>query len=65
LKAPFPESWGNGMLLFCRYLEGVVASGGTACSSGATTGSHVLKAIDAPKNRQSVRLSFRKLDTAD
>ena len=40
-------------------LEGICASGGSACSSGATKGSHVLTAIDALRPGQaSVRFSF-------
>ncbi|MEZ4889856.1 MAG: hypothetical protein R2779_04595 [Crocinitomicaceae bacterium] len=33
------------MLLFTFDLKGVACSGGSACTAGATTGSHVLRGI--------------------
>ena len=61
LNVTFPEHPNSSMLLFLLDLEGICASGGSACSSGATKGSHVLTAIDAIKeNRASIRFSFSR-----
>ncbi len=57
-----PNEIGN-MLLFKLDIEGVCASGGSACSSGASTGSHVLAAINHPADRTGLRFSFGKYTT--
>jgi cysteine desulfurase len=44
---------------------GVACSGGSACTSGANTGSHVLEGIDAPENRPSIRFSFSRFNTKE
>jgi cysteine desulfurase len=51
------------MLLFNLDLEGISASGGSACSSGATTGSHVLATLYPNSKRGAVRFSFSKYNT--
>jgi cysteine desulfurase len=55
------------MLLFNLDLKGIAASGGSACQSGSTKGSHVLNTILNKKETQhtSVRLSFSKLNTKE
>lgn len=60
LNVSFPESEENDMLLFNLDLEGISASGGSACSSGASTGSHVLNALNPNSKRGAVRFSFSK-----
>ena len=45
LNVSLPESEENEMLLFNLDMKGISASGGSACSSGASTGSHVLGAL--------------------
>lgn len=60
LNVSFPESEENEMLLFNLDLEGISASGGSACSSGASTGSHVLNALYPGSKRGAVRFSFSK-----
>lgn len=60
LNVSFPESEENEMMLFNLDLQGISASGGSACSSGATTGSHVLGAIYPDSKRGAVRFSFSK-----
>ncbi len=60
LNASLPESEENSMLLFNLDLQGISASGGSACSSGATTGSHVLGALYPESKRGAVRFSFSK-----
>lgn len=60
LNVSFPESEENEMLLFNLDMSGISASGGSACSSGASTGSHVLNAIYPGSKRGAVRFSFSK-----
>jgi len=63
LNVSLPESPENSMLLFNLDLHGISVSGGSACSSGATTGSHVLNALHPDSNRGAVRFSFSKYNT--
>jgi cysteine desulfurase len=52
------------MALFLLDLEGVACSGGSACSSGATLGSHVLRALQFhDSERASLRFSFGRYNT--
>jgi cysteine desulfurase len=60
LNVSLPESEENDMLLFNLDLQGISASGGSACSSGASTGSHVLGALYPGSKRGAVRFSFSK-----
>lgn len=60
LNVSFPESEENEMLLFNLDMSGISASGGSACSSGAATGSHVLNALYPGSRRGAVRFSFSK-----
>lgn len=62
LNVSFPESEENAMLLFNLDMEGISASGGSACSSGAATGSHVLNALYPGSSRGAVRFSFSKFN---
>jgi cysteine desulfurase len=63
LNVSLPESDENEMLLFNLDLQGISASGGSACSSGATTGSHVLGTLYPQSKRGAVRFSFSKYNT--
>lgn len=65
LNVCLPESDENEMLLFNLDLQGISASGGSACSSGATTGSHVLGALYPGSKRGAVRFSFSKYNTPE
>lgn len=66
LNITLPENPNSAMMLFLLDLEGVACSGGSACSSGAAKGSHVLTAIDAIRpNRTSLRFSFGKFTTKE
>lgn len=58
-----PSEENRGMLLFNLDLSGISASGGSACSSGASVGSHVLRAIHHNSERDSVRFSFSRFNT--
>lgn len=53
------------MLLFNMDIMGVACSGGSACTSGANTGSHVLAGIEAPKDRPTIRFSFSRFNTKE
>jgi cysteine desulfurase len=64
VNVSFPPSESNqGMLLFNLDLHGISASGGSACSSGATLGSHVLQALRCSAARESVRFSFSRFNS--
>jgi cysteine desulfurase len=63
LSVSFPASPKNEMLLFNLDIAGISCSGGSACSSGAEKGSHVLEAIGADPARKSVRFSFSHHNT--
>ena len=63
LNVCFPATEKASMLLFTLDLKGIAASGGSACSSGSTKGSHVLDGIDADMNRPNVRFSFSRYTT--
>jgi cysteine desulfurase len=65
LSVSFPPSDAGDMLLFNLDLAGISASGGSACSSGSNTGSHVIRALDTDPLRTTVRFSFGKFNTAD
>ena len=63
LNVSFPPSENSEMLLFNLDIAGIACSGGSACSSGTDTGSHVLKALYGNSDRPSVRFSFSKYNT--
>ena len=65
LNVCLPESEDNDMLLFNLDINGISASGGSACSSGATKGSHVLQALDRNSARGAIRFSFSKFNTPE
>lgn len=66
LNVQFPPHPKSGMALFLLDLEGIACSGGSACSSGATLGSHVLRALDFhDPTRASVRFSFSRYTTEE
>lgn len=66
LNAAFPSEETESMLLFNLDIHGISASGGSACTSGSVTGSHVLAGIgcDAARSANSVRFSFGIQNTA-
>jgi cysteine desulfurase len=65
LNVSLPASDINEMLLFSLDIAKISASGGSACSSGANTGSHVLRALECDPSRGSVRFSFSKYNTPE
>jgi cysteine desulfurase len=60
LNVAFPGTEAESMLLFNLDINGISASGGSACTSGSVKGSHVLAGIgcDAVRSANSVRFSF-------
>jgi cysteine desulfurase len=65
LNVCFPATDKASMLLFTLDLKGVAVSGGSACTSGATKGSHVLEGIGADMSRPNVRFSFSRYTTKE
>ena len=63
LSVSLPPSDISEMLLFNLDIAGISASGGSACTSGANAGSHVLSEINADPNRPTIRFSFSKYST--
>ncbi len=65
LNVSFPESPKSELLLFNLDISGISASGGSACSSGAEGGSHVLDALEIDPSRKSIRFSFSHLNSME
>lgn len=65
LSVGFPPSENNDMLLFNLDIDGISVSGGSACSSGSSIGSHVLNALQLPEDRAVVRFSFSRYNTKE
>lgn len=65
LSVSFPPSLSNDMLLFNLDIAGIAVSGGSACSSGANTGSHVLDATNHDLKRKAIRFSFSNQNTKE
>jgi cysteine desulfurase len=63
LSASLPSSDDNEMLLFNLDIQGISASGGSACTSGSVIGSHVLQALDVIPSRGHIRFSFSRNNT--
>lgn len=65
LNVCFPKTSKSSMLLFTLDLKGIAVSGGSACSSGSSKGSHVLEGIGADMTRPNVRFSFSRYTTVE
>lgn len=65
LNVSLPENDLSEMALFKLDIQGVCASGGSACSSGSNVGSHVIAAIKPNSTRPAIRFSFSKFNTLD
>jgi cysteine desulfurase len=66
LNVKFPPHQNGGMAMFLLDLEGICCSGGSACSSGATKGSHVLHTLGYhDPDRASLRFSFSRYTTIE
>ena len=60
LSVAFPKTEKSEMLLFNLDINNICASGGSACTSGADAGSHVIRAITNNPDQVTVRFSFSK-----
>jgi cysteine desulfurase len=65
LSASFPKTEKSEMILFNLDINNICASGGSACTSGADQGSHVIRAINNNPNQVTVRFSFSKHNTKE
>ena len=65
LNVCLPATPKAGLLLFTLDLKGVAVSGGSACTSGAVKGSHVLEGIGADTSRPNARFSFSRFTTKE
>ncbi len=63
LSVSFPKTEKSEMILFNMDINNICASGGSACTSGADAGSHVIRAINNNPNQVTVRFSFSKYNT--
>ena len=65
LSVSFPKTEKSEMILFNLDINHICASGGSACTSGAEQGSHVIRAINNNPNQVTVRFSFSKHNTKE
>lgn len=65
LNVSFPKTEKSEMLLFNLDIHNICASGGSACTSGADQGSHVIRAFNNNPNKVAVRFSFSKHNTKE
>ena len=65
LSASFPKTEKSEMILFNLDINNICASGGSACTSGAEQGSHVIRAVNNNPNQITVRFSFSKHNTKE
>jgi cysteine desulfurase len=64
LNVGLPPSSGSEMLLFNLDIKGISVSGGSACSSGSSIGSHVLNELQTEAG-SAVRFSFSRYNTPE
>jgi cysteine desulfurase len=65
LSVAFPKTEKSEMVLFNLDINNICVSGGSACSSGADQGSHVIRAINNNPNQVTVRFSFSRHNTRE
>jgi cysteine desulfurase len=63
LSVNFPKNEKTEMILFNLDIHHVCSSGGSACSSGAQQGSHVIQALNKQEDLVTIRFSFCKNNT--
>lgn len=64
LNVSFPRNEKTEMLLMALDMQGICVSGGSACSSGADVGSHVIRALRGTPS-VPIRFSFSKYNTKE
>ncbi len=65
LSVNFPKNEKSEMMLFNLDIHHICASGGSACSSGAQQGSHVINALGKGGDIATIRFSFSKNNTKE
>ena len=65
LSVNFPKNEKSEMILFNLDMHHICASGGSACSSGAQQGSHVIGALNKGSEIVTIRFSFSKQNTKE
>jgi cysteine desulfurase len=65
LSVNFPKTEKSEMILFNLDINHICASGGSACTSGADQGSHVIRAFKNDPDRVTVRFSFSRFNTKE
>ena len=65
LSVSIPGIEDNDMLLFNLDINGISVSGGSACASGTSIGSHVLDALHINETFGTLRVSFSKFNTKE
>ena len=65
LSVCFPKTEKSEFLLMSLDMANVCVSGGSACSSGASIGSHVIHALNKEEDCTTIRFSFSKYNTKE
>ena len=65
LSVSFPPGPFAELMIMSLDIAGISVSGGSACSSGAESQSHVMNAIGHPADRKAVRFSFCSRNTKE
>jgi cysteine desulfurase len=65
LSVSFPPGPHAELMIMSLDIAGISVSGGSACSSGAESQSHVMEAIGHPSNRKTVRFSLCSQNTKE
>jgi cysteine desulfurase len=65
LSVSFPKTEKSEMILFNLDINNICVSGGSACTSGADQGSHVIRAVNNNPNQVTVRFSFSHHNTKE
>jgi cysteine desulfurase len=65
LNVAIPKTEKSEMILLNLDINNICASGGSACTSGADQGSHVIRAIKNNPNQIAIRFSFSRHNTKE
>ena len=65
LSVGFPKTEKSEFLLMNLDIANICTSGGSACSSGADIGSHVMQALNKAEDYVTIRFSFSKYNTKE
>jgi cysteine desulfurase len=65
LNVSFPRTPQSELLLMSLDMQGICVSAGSACSSGASQGSHVIQALSNGNEGVPIRFSFSKFNTKE